>query len=187
MSARLTASERRDEVIAAATTEFASGGLAGTSTEDIARRAGVSQPYLFQLFGTKKDLFIAAVRDCFDRTGQQFEASAAGARAASGENPSVLLSVMGDAYIRMLLADRNLLRLQLHAYAACSDPDVRDVVRHEWGRLWRIVSRLSGADDTAIAGWFAQGMLINVVASMDAARTADEFRDLMCGGVSAMA
>src|SRR6476646_7362802 len=74
-SIRLTADKRRDAVIAAAAIEFAQGGLAGTSTDAIARRAGVSQPYLFQLFGTKKELFIAVIRRCFERTTGVFQVS----------------------------------------------------------------------------------------------------------------
>ena len=73
---RMTADERRDAIVAAATEEFANGGLVGASTEAIARRAGVSQPYIFQLFGTKKDLFLAVIRSCFGRTRLAFEEAA---------------------------------------------------------------------------------------------------------------
>ena len=73
--------ERRDEIVAAATAEFARAGYAATATDVIAKRVGVSQPYLFQLFGTKKEIFIAAVRECFERTGRRFEQVARQARA----------------------------------------------------------------------------------------------------------
>src|SRR6266700_3589556 len=58
---RMSAGERRETVLEAAVAEFALRGLAGTSTEDVARRAGISQPYLFRLFPTKKALFLALV------------------------------------------------------------------------------------------------------------------------------
>ena len=58
---RSTAAERRDAVLRAAQVAFARGGLHGTSTEEIAEAAGISQPYLFRLFGTKKKLFVASV------------------------------------------------------------------------------------------------------------------------------
>src|SRR3982750_1660075 len=74
---RMTADERRDAIVAAATEEFATGGLVGASTEAVARRVGVSQPYVFQLFGTKKELFLAVVRSCFARTLGVFETAAA--------------------------------------------------------------------------------------------------------------
>ena len=163
-TARLTADERRDSVVLAATAEFAAGGFAGTSTETIARRAGVSQPYLFQLFGTKKDLFIAAVRACFVRTRQEFEDTGRAAR-AENPTPTYVLDAMGHAYMR-LLADRDLLRLELHAYAACEDPDIRVAVREEFGRLYRAVERVSGADEAALHAWFAEGMLLNVAAAI---------------------
>jgi AcrR family transcriptional regulator len=157
---RLTADERRDAVVAAAVTEFARGGLAGTSTDAIARRAGVSQPYLFQLFGTKKELFIAVVRRCFERTTLHFQNSARTARAQS-DDPTVILKVMGASY-QDLIADRDLLLMQLHAYAACGDPEIRDIVRDEFSRLYREVARLSGADEEALEQWFAYGMLCNL-------------------------
>ena len=67
---RMDPDVRRDQVLAAALAEFAEGGLAGTSTEAIAVRAGISQPYLFKMFGTKRDLFIAASKRCFDNVVQ---------------------------------------------------------------------------------------------------------------------
>src|ERR1700674_1609169 len=118
---RLTADERRGDVINAAMKEFALGGFAGTSTQAIANRVGVSQPYLFQLYRTKKDLFVAVVRECFARTRSAFEASAKSAREAT-DDPDQVLHAMGMRYID-LLRDRQMLRLQLHAYAACEDPD----------------------------------------------------------------
>jgi len=184
MHARLTADERRDEIVAAATIEFAAGGFAGTSVEAIARRAGVSQPYIFQLFGTKKDLFLAAVRDCFARTSRRFDEAGRAAQAA-GLDTKGILERMGHAYVQMLLADRNLLRLQLHGYAACADPDVRTVVRQEYLALWQTVGRVSGADPRGLHEWFAQGMLINVIASITEARTVEEFNATLLGGFAA--
>ena len=71
MAARLTMAERRADIVDAAIVEFAKRGLEGTSTYDIARRAGISQPYLFRLFGTKKGLFKAATEQCFRSSSMQ--------------------------------------------------------------------------------------------------------------------
>ena len=57
----LTAQQRRDQIVDAAVHEFAQGGFDGTPAAVIAPRAGVSQPYLFALFGMKRNLSIAAV------------------------------------------------------------------------------------------------------------------------------
>lgn len=163
-TARLSAEERRTDVIAAATKEFAAGGFAGTSTDAIARRVGVSQPYLFQLFDTKKNLFIEAVRACFVRTRVAFEASAGTARAET-THPTAILKAMGMTYIDML-RDRDMLRLQLQAYAACEDPEIQAVVRAEWTALYEAVARVSGANDAELHAWFAEGMLLNVAAAI---------------------
>lgn len=161
---RLSAPERREAVIAAATHEFAAGGYAGTSTQSIANRVGVSQPYLFQLYATKKDLFIAAVRACFTETREAFEATARTARRTT-DDPTEILHAMGLTYMD-LLRDREKLRLQLQAYAACDDPAIRVVVRDEWTRLHDAVAQASGADERAIHAWFAEGMLLNVAAAI---------------------
>ena len=157
---RMSASERREQVLNAALAEFAARGLAGTSTEDVARRAGISQPYLFRLFPTKKGLFLALVQRCFERIAEVFT-TAAGDH--SGEDA---LMAMGDAY-HQLLADRTLLLLQLHAYAACADPDIRAATRTGFKELWLLVERLSGAPYERIVSFFAVGMLMNVAAAMD--------------------
>ncbi|MEP7360103.1 MAG: TetR/AcrR family transcriptional regulator [Chloroflexota bacterium] len=159
---RQSAEARRESVVAAAIKEFAQHGYAGTSTMAIARRVGVSQPYLFQLFGTKKDIFVAAVGDCFARVRSQFESVAEEARKSS-DDPLIILHAMGMAYCD-LLVDRDLLRLQMHAYAACDDADIQAVVRAEWTHLYGAVVEAPGADDDSIHKWFAEGMLMNVAA-----------------------
>jgi len=157
---RSTAQERRAELLTAALSEFAIGGLHGTSTEAIARRAGISHAYLFRLFGTKKQLFVACVELCFRRVEATFAA------AAAGEGPTARLASMGSAY-RELLADRELLLGQMQIYAACSEPDIREVVREGYRRLVAEVGRLSGAGGAALQEFFAMGMLLNVAASID--------------------
>jgi AcrR family transcriptional regulator len=156
----MSAAERREAVLEAAVAEFALRGLAGTSTEDVARRAGISQPYLFRLFPTKKALFLALVERCYQRIEDTFMA-AAGDR--TGEEA---LEAMGDEYER-LLDDRTLLLLQMHAYAACEDPDIRAATRAGFKRLWSLAERLSGLPFDKIVSFFAMGMLMNVAAAMD--------------------
>ena len=157
---RMPAEKRRELVLEAAMTDFAANGLAGTSTEDVARRAGISQPYLFRLFPTKKALFLALVERCFQRVADAFTA-AAGDR--TGEEA---LEAMGDAYER-LLEDRTLLLLQMHAYAACDDTEIRTATRGGFRQLWLLVERLTGLPFERVTDFFAMGMLINVAAAMD--------------------
>jgi AcrR family transcriptional regulator len=159
--ARLSAEQRRVELLEAAASEFAIAGFHGTSTEAIARRAGISHAYLFRLFPTKKDLFLAIARRCFERTRDVF-------RAAADATPEreQRLHAMGQAYVE-LLGDRELLLLQMQLYAACSDTQIRDVVRSGYDQLRREVAQLSGAPPEELYAFFAAGMLLNVAAAMD--------------------
>ena len=163
---RMPAAERRELVLDAAVAEFAAHGLAGTSTEDVARRAGISQPYLFRLFPTKKALFLELVDRCYRRVAEAFTAAAGD---LTGEEA---LTAMGDAYER-LLDDRTLLLLQMQAYAACDDPEIRAATRAGFKRLWELVERLTGLPFQTVVEFFAAGMLMNVAAAMDL-RAVDE-------------
>ena len=156
---RLSAADRKDSILDAALVEFAERGYQGTSTEDIARRAGISQPYLFRLFGTKKDLFIGADELCFEETYAQFE------KAARGLQGEQALEAMGHAYKAMISEDPRRLKMQMQAYAACDDPDIAAAVRRGFGQLVDLVES-KGADPERAVSFFAAGMLINVMASM---------------------
>jgi AcrR family transcriptional regulator len=152
---------RREEILDAALQEFAARGLHGASTEDIARRAGISQPYVFRLFGTKKELFRAVVARCFRETLEMFQ------RAAEGLRGEEALAAIGNAYVERLQADPIRLRAQMQAYAACDDPELREVVRQGYGDLVAYAQRVSGVPAETLSGFFATGMLLNVFASMD--------------------
>jgi AcrR family transcriptional regulator len=175
---RQTAGERRETVLAAATRAFARGGLHGTSTEEIAAAAGISQPYLFRLFGTKKRLFIATIERCMADTLELFRAAAGDLR---GEEA---LAAMGAAYVTMVTTDRTRLLTQLEGYAACDDPEVRDAMRAGYGTLHLFVETVSGADEATVAGWFAHGMLLNVVAAMDLAGAREPWARRLVAGVA---
>jgi AcrR family transcriptional regulator len=157
---RKSASERREQVVEVAVRQFAVGGYHGTSTEAIAQETELSQPYLFRLFGTKKGLFLACHEQMHESVVEAFRA------AAVGDTVDERMHNMGEAYIE-LLRDRHLLLFQMQAYAACSDPDIQAQVRQRYGELVREIGRLSGADAERVRGFCAQGMLLNVSASLD--------------------
>jgi AcrR family transcriptional regulator len=58
---RLGAAARRQSILAAAIPEFAMAGYERTRVSDIAAKVGVTEPVIFQNFGTKSDLFVAAL------------------------------------------------------------------------------------------------------------------------------
>ena len=162
LTERKTKAERREEILDAAVAEFAAKGLHGASTDEIARLAGISQPYVFRLFGTKKELYMAVVARCFRQTLEIFQ------RAAEGKRGEDALAAIGLAYGELLQSDRIYLRAQMQAYAACEDPEIRAVVRDGYGDLVSYVERVAGSSSEELAAFFSHGMLMNVLSSMDA-------------------
>ena len=158
---RKSAEERRTDVLDAALEVFAAHGLSGASTDEIARKAGISQPYLFRLFHTKKELFIASTERCFRETLETFQ------RAGEGKTGEEALEAIGRAYGELIRSNPNRLRGQMQTYAACDDPEICAVAREGYGELVDYVERVSGVDSQRLSDFFARGMLINVIVSMD--------------------
>lgn len=163
---RVPAAERRDALIDAAIQEFAHGGFHGTPVDRIARRVGVAQPYVFSLFPTKRDLFIAAVERCFERTMKMFGEAAAAWDPNAAEPGTDVLTALGERYVEKLQTDRTLLMLQLHAYAACDDEVIRDRVRAAYARLLLCIRDVSGAPTERVDEFIRVGMWLNVAAAM---------------------
>jgi AcrR family transcriptional regulator len=175
---RLSAAERREDVLEAALVEFADRGLQGTSTEDIARRAGISQPYLFRLFGTKKELFKATAARCLRETLELFQ------RAAEGKRGEEALHAMGRAYRdELILGDRVRLRAQMQVYVACEDAEIAQVVRDGYGDLVAYVQRVSGLSPEEVSQFFAAGMLMNVLASMQVVEQREPWAQQLLAGI----
>ena len=160
----------------AAVAEFAAHGLDGGSPEAIAKAVGISQPYVFRLFGTKKELFKATIERCMRGTLEMFHTASAGLK---GEEA---LRAIGEAYTTRLLPDRTRLRAQMQAYAACDDPDIREVVRRGYGELVEYVERVSGVPTERVAHFFAKGMLLNVMASMDLLKADEGWAERLIAG-----
>src|SRR5258705_6476527 len=158
------ADDRRELVLEAARAEFGRHGFEAATTEAIAKRVGVSQPYLFRLYDSKKAIFLACIEGCFDQIGALFDSVTVD---LTGEEA---LMAMGRAY-NALLDDRPILQMQLHLWAAaCGDDDVRAVARRRMAALWQQVERLSGADAQRVMQFVASGMLLNVFAAMELPR-----------------
>jgi AcrR family transcriptional regulator len=164
---RVPAAERRAALIAAAVHEFAHGGLTGTPVERIARRVGVAQPYVFSLFGSKRELFLAAVELGFERVAEVFRAATR--EYLEGRAPAdceSVLEAIGRGYRELLASDRDYLMLQLQSYAACDDETVRTTVRRRYAELVELAHDLSEAEDEQIDEFFRYGMALNVAAAM---------------------
>lgn len=159
MSPRMSAGERRDQVLREAIPVFARYGFEGATTAEIAKRAGVAQPYVIRLFETKKALFIAACELNMRTTQAQMRES------AGGKTGDEAMHAMGDAYVQRMETDRDSLLLQLQQYAACWDEDIQRTVRHCMQDIWNMVAEISGAPLEQLALFFAKGMMCNVIAA----------------------
>jgi AcrR family transcriptional regulator len=162
---RKSADERREEILAVAVRHFAEGGYHGTSTEVIAKEAGISQPYLFRLFRTKRELFLA----CNDRACEKVIDAFRRAAAAAPDDEK--LQAMGRAYVDELLPDRHAILMMMQGYAATSDPAIQEHVRERYGDVVSHVAELSGGDAEEVWRFFASGMLLNIVAALGLERS----------------
>ena len=157
---RSTAEERREAVIEAAIGEFGEHGYHAASTAAIARRAGISQPYIYALFSDKETLFLACYHRGCERIRHAFT------EAARGTEPGeARISAMGTAYFDLLQSPRELL-LQLQAFAAASNPKLRPAIREGFVEVMKDVRRLLGGDDDEAALFIARGMLLNVLTAL---------------------
>jgi len=156
---RKSAQERRTEIVEIAIEHFALHGYNGTSTDTVAREAGISQPYLFRLFGTKRELFLACHEVMHGRIAATF------AEAARDVPPEQRIPAMGKAY-KGLLGDRTSLLFQMQSYAASADPEIQARVRERYADLVRRVAEMTGAGPDQLWDFFSDGMLLNVIAAL---------------------
>jgi AcrR family transcriptional regulator len=159
-STRRSAEERRREIVEIAISHFAQNGYNGTSTDQVAREAGISQPYLFRLFGTKRELFLACHDAMHARIAESFT------QAASAVPPEERMAAMGHPYSDQQ-ADPTSLLFQMQSYAATSDPEIQARVRDSYAALVRQVAEATGAGPAELWGFFANGMLLNVIAALN--------------------
>jgi AcrR family transcriptional regulator len=162
---RRTAEERRVDVLDAALIEFAIYGLHGASTEAIAERAGISQPYVLRLFGTKKALFLETVAMARGMIEHAWKRALVDLPADLP--PERRLAAMGDAF--QALTDReHVLRVLLQAYSAAADPEVREQCQWAMAEMFGWIRRETGVSGQAAQQFFAAGMLIMVGTSIGA-------------------
>jgi len=166
---RVPAAERRDALIEAAVHHFAHGGLQGTTVAAIAADVGVAQPYVFSLFPTKRDLFLAAEVRCFEKVSALFERAGEAFDETGPQEPDEdKLMAIGKSYVASIADNPDLLLLQLQAYAACGDDaEIQAAVRGEYAKLVEVCRRASGIDDDErLDAFFQKGMWCNVAAAL---------------------
>ena len=163
-TSRMTADDRRELVLEAATHAFARSGYAGTSTDAVAREAGVSQPYVVRLFGSKLDLFLEVFERSVGRIKSAFEEVLdAGPFDPDSEDDKAR---MGVAYAQ-LLGDHDFLQVQMHGFSSGGVPEIAAAARRCMGEVFETIQR-TGWDDERCRDFVAYGMLLNVMISMRA-------------------
>jgi AcrR family transcriptional regulator len=167
----MSAHERRDEILAAATRAFGRTGYAGTSTDAVAREAGVSQPYVVRMFGSKLDLFLEALARCTQQIITAF-------REVLAEQPfdpedDEDWERLGLAYTRLVVDHREVLQVLMHGFAAAAEPRVGAQSRQQMAEIFNIVLG-TGCTEEQARGFVAEGMLINVMLAMQAPEHVDE-------------
>ena len=170
MTTRMSGAQRRSQVLDIAAAEFASHGLHGASVEAIAHEAGITQAYVFRMFETKKALFLELVGAAFDQFSDGM------AEAARDDQGLSALARMGARYHESL-ASRTALMLQLQGFAACGDPEVRELVRARVARMWDTVAGITGLDPVTVKSFLAFGMLLNNMAALDTGQVSEPWAE----------
>ena len=171
---RMSADDRRELVLAAATRAFSRGGYAGTSTDAVAKEAGVSQPYVVRIFGTKLELFLEVLERACGQVRDAFEAVLAEAPFDPDDEDD--WSRLGLTYTE-LLRDRDLLMVMMHGFAAGDIDEIARCSREGMGRIFATIMS-TGCTDERAREFVAHGMLLNVMLSMRAHEHLEERSDL---------
>lgn len=157
-SRRMSADERREQILLAAVAVFGARGYEGTTTDEVARAAGVSQPYVVRLFGSKESLFLAALNDAVDELMAAFRAELQ--RTAASDEP--VTQRMGTAYLE-LLSVRGLHQTLSHAFLLGGHPVIGPAARACFARVWTFIREEAGMPAEEASVFLAQGMLINTM------------------------
>lgn len=159
---------------------FASRGYYGTTTTEVATRAGISQAYVYRLFPNKEALFLAVVEHAFELVRDSL---ARGAAAATSTDADHVLDAMGESYAR-LIQDKNLLLVQLHAQAAAAaEPAIRDAVRAGYARVVEYARSTSGGTEAQVQHFFATGLLCHLLVAIDADQIDAPWAKVLSAGI----
>ena len=158
---RLSSEERREQIITAAIAVFGARGYEGTTTDDVARTAGISQPYVVRLFGSKENLFLAGMRYSLDELMRVFRL----ALAEDEESDRPVSKRIGEAYVE-LLNIRGLHQTLSHAWLLGGHPVIGPAARKGFAQVWQFFRDEAGFAPDEARAFLAEGMLINVMIGM---------------------
>lgn len=158
---RLTAVERREQILHAAAEVFGARGYTATTTDQVARAAGISQPYVVRMFGTKETLFLEVLERSRVALLEAFRAEIARHRDAGGPDED-LLDSLGDTYID-LIRDRGIHLPLMQAFLQGADPVIGAKARQGFLDIHHLLLTEAGCSVEEARDFLAQGMLVNVL------------------------
>lgn len=170
---RMKASERRELVLAAAAAVFGERGYQGATTDAVAKTAGVSQPYVVRMFGTKAALFQAVLERSLDGLAASFRE----AIVESSDEPDQMGACIGRYYVE-LLRDRGMLLSLMQAFMLGADPEIGPTARAGFLRIYRLLrdeAHLSAADASE---FLSGGMMINTLVGLQMGAAYDDDPDV---------
>jgi len=159
---RLSSDERRRQILVAALAVFGTHGYEGATTDEVARAAGVSQPYVVRLFGSKENLFLATIQDALAQLLAAFRAALAPDDPESADDPQAPGKRIGQAYVD-LIEVRGLHQTLAHAYLLGSNPVIGAAARQGFASVWRFFRDEMGLDADQARAFMAEGMLISTM------------------------
>jgi AcrR family transcriptional regulator len=162
----MASDERRQLVLEAATAVFGQRGYAGTTTDQVASAAGVSQPYVVRMFGTKEKLFLAVLNRALDTLMAAFR------RAATETSNIPVHERLGLAYAD-LLTDRGLLLSLMHGFVLGSDPEIGQTARCGFLEVYNFLKVDAGMSPQQASDFLAHGMMLNTLVGI---RMTDEYQ-----------
>jgi AcrR family transcriptional regulator len=177
---RSTAEARRATVLRRAITVFARTGYHATPVAEVAEAADISTAYVFRLFDGKLGLFVAALEHCYERV--EWALADGADRAGADAGPDQVLDAMGGAYAA-LIADRDLLMLQVHALSAAEVPEIGAAVRRGYERVVAFATERSGAAPAAVQRFIAYGQLCHLIVAAGLADGTGPWVDTLTAGI----
>ena len=170
---RIPAAERREQILAAASVVFGERGYAGSTTDQVAKAAGISQPYVVRMFGTKENLFLEVLARALGRLIASFRQVIAEPREHGDNEVGLLTERLGSAYVD-LIEDRGILLSLMQAFISGHNPVVGAKARAGFLEIYRMLRDEAGFPPDAIRVFLAEGMLFNTLLAI---RLPDIFDD----------